>query len=72
MKNIFWEQDAKHFLTIPLKQGMMDNLAWHFDSKGRFSVKSTYHVLKDNRDMNKNKQNGESSNTDVTEISFNI
>ena len=39
VKDIFWEQDAKNILAIPLKQGMMDNLAWHFDSKGRFSVK---------------------------------
>ena len=70
MKDIFWEQDAKNILAIPLKQGMMDNLAWHFHSKGRFSVKSAYHVLADNKDMKKNKQKGESSNTEVTGISF--
>ena len=70
VKDICWEQDAKNILAIPLKQGMMDNLAWQFDSKGHFSVKSAYHVLADNRDMKKNKQKGESSNIEVTGISF--
>ena len=70
VKDICWEQDAKNILAIPLKQGMMDNLAWDFDSKGRFSVKSAYHVLADNRDMKKNKQKGESSNIEVTGTSF--
>jgi len=70
VKDICWEQDAKNILAIPLKQGMMDNLAWDFDSKGRFSVKSAYHVLADNRDMKKNMQKGESSNTEVTGTSF--
>jgi len=70
VKDICSEQDAKNILAIPLKQRMMDNLAWHFDSKGRFSVKSAYHVLADNRDMKKNMQKGESSNTEVTGTSF--
>jgi len=70
VKDIFWEQDAKNILAIPLKQGMMDNLAWQFDSKGHFSVKSAYHVLADNKDMKKNKQKGESSNIEVTGTSF--
>jgi hypothetical protein len=30
----YWEQDAQHILAIPLKQGMVDNLAWHFDLGG--------------------------------------
>ena len=51
VKDIFWEQDAKHILAIPLKQGMEDSLAWHFESKGKFSVKSADHVLLDNREL---------------------
>jgi len=42
---IFWEADAKNILSIPLKNGMEDTLAWHFDPKGDFFVKSAYHVL---------------------------
>lgn len=52
---IFWEEDAKHILAIPIKQGWEDTLAWHFDVKGVFSVKSAYHVLTDNRDIHRPK-----------------
>jgi hypothetical protein len=33
-------EDAKYIISIPLKSGMEDSLAWHFYSKGEFSVKS--------------------------------
>ena len=41
---LFGEEDAKHILEIPLWSGMEDHLAWHYDSKGVFSVKSAYHL----------------------------
>jgi hypothetical protein len=28
-------------------------VAWHFDSKGIWSVKSAYHVLEDNQELKK-------------------
>jgi len=61
VNDVFWEEDAKYILSIPLKSGMEDSLAWHFDSKGEFSVKSAYHVLKDNNDLSQRRKVGEAS-----------
>jgi len=38
-----------------------DFIAWHYDNKGLFSVKSAYHVLEDEEQMKKQKQQGESN-----------
>ena len=51
----------KHILAIPLIYGMEDSLAWHFDSKGSFSVKSAYHVLLDRKELARRRQLDESS-----------
>ena len=40
---------------------MEDILAWHFDSKGVFSVKSAYHTLDEDRARNAVWQDGEGS-----------
>jgi len=45
IEEVFWEEDWKCILSIPIKQGMDDLIAWHFDRKGVFSVKSAYHTL---------------------------
>ena len=45
IEEVFWEEDWKCILSIPIKQGMDDLIAWHFDRKGIFSVKSAYHNL---------------------------
>jgi hypothetical protein len=34
--DLFGEEDAKHILEIPLRSGMDDQLAWHYDAKGFF------------------------------------
>ena len=47
IKDVFWEEDWEHILSIPIKQGMDDLLAWHYDKKSMFSVKSQYHILAD-------------------------
>ena len=47
---IFWEEDVKEIMLIPLREGHDDYVAWHFDSKGIFSVRSAYHVLDDQRE----------------------
>ena len=44
IKNMFDQQDARDILSIPLCQGMEDTVAWHFDKKGIFSVKSCYQL----------------------------
>jgi hypothetical protein len=49
VQEIFWDVDVKRILAIPMKHDMDDLLAWHFDKKGVFSVKSAYHVLDDKR-----------------------
>jgi len=38
VNDVFLEEDAKYILSIPLKSGMEDSLAWHFDSKGEDQV----------------------------------
>jgi hypothetical protein len=63
----FWEEDVQQILAIPIKQGMEDSIAWHFDPRGRFSVKSSYHVLVDNRDQQKVRQEGSSSRSEPEE-----
>ena len=34
IKDVFWEKDVKRILGIPIKNGMEDLLAWHYDNKG--------------------------------------
>jgi len=55
VRDIFCEVDARQILQIPLRQGVDDFIAWHFDSKGNHSVKSAYklHV-----ELHKQEQNG--------------
>ena len=65
VNDIFWEEDAKHILSIPIRPDMEDTIAWHFDPKGTFSVKSAYHVLEENKQRNQEKQRGESSKAPI-------
>jgi hypothetical protein len=46
---VFWEEDAALILSIPTRPDHEDFVAWHFDPKGKFSVKSAYHVLDEER-----------------------
>ena len=56
IRSVFWEEDVARILCIPIKQGMEDLLAWHYDKKGVFSVKSAYHVLDDGRTRDRIRQ----------------
>ena len=56
----------QHILSIPLKQGYEDTISWQFDQKGCFSVKSAYHILDDNRQLEKVKQSGSSRSAAAT------
>lgn len=42
VKDIFCAEDAQRILRIPLRDGVDDFIAWHYDSKGNHSVKSAY------------------------------
>lgn len=44
IKQTFNEKDAEEILQIPISEGNEDWLAWHFDKRGLFSVKSAYRV----------------------------
>ncbi|WVZ62142.1 hypothetical protein U9M48_011922 [Paspalum notatum var. saurae] len=56
----FWREDAEAILSIPIGEGVSDRPAWHFDSKGLFSVKSAYKVAVQHRD-NETGRNAEAS-----------
>lgn len=67
IRDIFWEEDVKHILAIPIKHGREDTFAWHFDDKGLFSVKSAYHVLEDEKAREQKRQVGQSSSSSAGE-----
>lgn len=48
IKQTFWPEDANIILQIPIQEQTCDFLAWHYDKKGLFSVKSAYMVAVDN------------------------
>jgi hypothetical protein len=58
VRDTFWEEDAEVILTIPVGEGLPDWLAWHFDSKGLFSVKSAYKLVAQNRDTEASQEAG--------------
>jgi hypothetical protein len=47
VKEIFWEEDATIILAFPIFEGTENSLAWHYDKKGLFSVRSAYRVCRD-------------------------
>ena len=50
VRAIFKEEEGKIILATPLRTDHEDVYAWHFDSKGMFSVISAYKVYVQNRD----------------------
>lgn len=49
VRDLFWEEDVTNILAIPTHTDRDDHVAWHFDSKGVFLVKSAYHVLDEDK-----------------------
>ena len=49
---IFMPEDVEIILTIPICADAEDFLAWHYDSKGIFSVRSAYRVKQIIHDLN--------------------
>jgi len=45
VKDLFWEEDVPNILSIPVHVDREHMVAWHFDRKGMFSVKSAYDKL---------------------------
>jgi hypothetical protein len=44
LQGLFCEEDITTILSIPIRGGMEDCVAWHPDKRGVFSVKSAYHL----------------------------
>jgi len=49
VRDIFWEEDQKIILALPLNENWPNLLAWHYDSKGIFSVKGAYKVCREDK-----------------------
>jgi len=62
VRDIFWKEDAKIILALPVHGGMRNLADWHFDKKGAFSVKSAYKVFRD--DQMRRSRGGSASNPD--------
>jgi hypothetical protein len=43
----FWPQDTKQILATPFHTELDDLVAWHYDSRGCFSVRSAYKVYRE-------------------------
>jgi hypothetical protein len=51
VRDNFWEMDVEIILSTPIREEFEDYPAWHFDTKGVFSVKSAYRVYVQRRDV---------------------
>jgi hypothetical protein len=49
----FWDVDVYLIKALPIHLDMPDIVGWHFDNKGRFSVKLTYKVHRASENRNK-------------------
>lgn len=67
VERCFHPDDVPYVLSIPISDQTEDFLAWHFDSKGIFSVKSAYkvHVVVLKREASR--QKGQSMSGDATQ-----
>lgn len=64
VKDIFWEEDARIILALPVHGGRPNLAAWHFDKKGVSSVRSAYKVFRENKQRMRNRGGGAASNLD--------
>jgi hypothetical protein len=53
VRQTFVEQDMDIILATPVHTELDDLIAWHYDSKGIFSVKSAYRVHREHRHKNR-------------------
>lgn len=50
VKDTFWKIDADVILATPVREDFEDFIAWHYESKGVFTVKSAYKLYVQDRD----------------------
>jgi hypothetical protein len=65
VRDIFGEEDERIILAIPVHGGMSNLVAWHFDKKGMFSVKSAYKVFRDDQTCRRIRGGGSASSLDT-------
>jgi hypothetical protein len=70
VRDTLWEEEAEVILTIPIGEGLPDWPAWHFDSKGLFSVKSAYKLVVQNRDTEAGQEARTSAEGGFSGLSF--
>ena len=61
IQTVFGPDDAKEILAIPVRSDMEDWVAWHYDAKGVFSVKSAYLLGISLRDLKECRDAGSSA-----------
>jgi ribonuclease HI len=67
VKDIFWEADARLILVLTVHEGQNNSLAWHYDRKGNFTVRSAYKLFRYHEINSRRKQVGSSSNADTSD-----
>jgi hypothetical protein len=72
VNEMFVAEDAKIILQIPIHDHTKDFIAWHFDKKGMFSVKSAYKVAIDfaERESLQGQESSSSSNGEGTKFEW--
>jgi hypothetical protein len=61
VRQTFWEEDVKVILSLTVHEGWPNIIAWHFDNKGQFSVKSAYKVFREDLLSKRDRQTGNCS-----------
>ena len=70
VRDTLWEEEAEVILRIPIGEGLLDWPAWHFNSKGQFSVKSAYKLAAQYRDNEADWEAGTSAEGGPAAASF--
>lgn len=65
VRDIFWPQDAELILAIPVHVDMEDVVAWHYDNRGVFSVRSAYKVQRAHDKQSSRRDAASSSSSDT-------
>jgi hypothetical protein len=58
----FWKMDADVILATPIREDFEDFFAWHYESKGIFTVKSAYKLYVQRRDGPQQSSPGDPAN----------
>jgi hypothetical protein len=67
VRDVFWEEDAKLILALPVNEGRDNVLAWHYDDRGMFSVKSAYRVYRDSLLRRKNQGSAQGGSNGIVD-----